>query len=499
MKLTQSILAIAAALLTASSALAATHYVVTPNPGRQAPSSDDAIKISLSTASLPDAVLNKSYSYDFFPHLSVTGDPEYDVQLSTFSTNSVLPPGLSLQPNGMLTGTPTSFFEDSLGSGMGTSSLQIVATYKNKTGRQVYTLKIGDRILRVTQISAGEKHTCAIKTNGGVVCWGDNAQGQLGIGTTGGEVLVPTPVADPKLHAGALAIVSGSNHTCAITSSRDLKCWGSSAGTGTGGPQSAPTQVPGFTGNARSVAAGVYHSCAIDSSSNLYCWGVGTNGQIGDGSTNSSLYPVHVLGGAISVATGSLHTCASLVTGVQCWGSNGAGQLGDGTTAAKFSPTSVQSASLSQGARSISAGGNFTCAVSQAGQTFCWGGNAVGQLGIGVTGGSNPYPQLVSGLPVAAEIQVGRQHACARTEQGLVYCWGSNTYMQVGVEGPANMPTPVLIGGLNSSASKLTVGDYNACAVLSSGKPKCWGIGTSGQLGDGKKLNSATPVDVLSE
>lgn len=501
MNTVQKLSAIAALLFCASGALASSHYVVIPVPGRHAQNTEDLLKVTLNPATLPQAKLGKQYNYDFLPQMTVTGDPELDTTKARFHAESGLPDGLTLQPNGVLTGTPNSFFEDSLGSGMGTSSLQIVATYKNKEGRQVYTLKIGENLLNVTKIAAGAKHACAITDEGAVMCWGDNSQGQLGIGVTGGERLTPVYVADRPLGAGTIAISAGSYHTCAISSDRDLKCWGSSLGNGTGSSRSSPTLVPTFAGNAYAVATGLNHSCAINNNSELSCWGLGNSGQIGNGANVSTNGPASVGTGYSMVDAGGQHTCALSGTTVSCWGANGAGQLGDGTTNIRNRPTPVVTTDFSQGAQAIATGSAFSCAIAVTGQVYCWGQNTVGQLGSGTAGGYVTTPQRINSLSAVFDLQAGTQHACAlsNVQPNKVLCWGSNSQGQTGSGGTTQENSPIAVGGFAGNVTQLSAGDQFNCAVTSSGTAKCWGQGSAGQLGNGQKVNVTIPVSVQGD
>ena len=142
---------------------------------------------------------------------------------------------------------------------------------------------------RVTAISAGERHTCALTTSGGVKCWGQNHDGQLGDGTRKDKV---TPVDVTGLTSGVTSITTGWRHTCALTKPGGVKCWGNNhdgqLGDGTENDSPTAVDVSGLTSGVKAIAAGAQHSCALTPASAV-CWGDNEDGQLGDGTTTDTL------------------------------------------------------------------------------------------------------------------------------------------------------------------------------------------------------------------
>ena len=237
---------------------------------------------------------------------------------------------------------------------------------------------IGD----VVGVSAGFLHSCAVLSSGDVKCWGDNSTGQLGDGTTTNRT---DPVIVDGLAGSAVAVSAGQDHTCALLSTGGVECWGANGdgqlGDGTTieclsfpfpcSPK--PKAVIGLSSGVVAVSAGYGYSCALLVSGSVKCWGNNNGTPIAVGGLSS---------GVIAVSVGGGHACAILSNGgVKCWGNNGFGQLGDGTTTNRSSP--VQVGNLTSGVVSVTAGEYHTCALMDSDNVKCWGWNDYGQLGDG--------------------------------------------------------------------------------------------------------------------
>jgi alpha-tubulin suppressor-like RCC1 family protein len=301
-----------------------------------------------------------------------------------------------------------------------------------------------------TAIAAGYGHTCALTGAGGVKCWGNNGDGEVGDGTKTHRL---TPVAVHGLANDVQAIAAGEALSCALTDEGGVKCWGENEsgelGDGTTTDRHRPVDVAGLASGVRAIAAGEALSCALTDGGGVKCWGENEYGELGDGTTTNRHLPVDVSGlasGVTAIAIGYLHACAlTRAGGVQCWGYNRFGQLGDGTTTDRHTPVDVSG--LTSGVTAITAGGGHSCALTAGGGVKCWGYNGYGQLGDGTT---------------------TDRHA------------------------------PVSLSGIAAGIRTITAGGYgHTCVLTIAGRVKCWGRNSSGQLGDGTTTERHTPVEVI--
>ncbi|MCC6495106.1 MAG: hypothetical protein IT193_02475, partial [Propionibacteriaceae bacterium] len=314
----------------------------------------------------------------------------------------------------------------------------------------------------VSQVSAGSDHTCAV-LEGAAYCWGDNTNGELGIGSTT-DTNVPTAVASSGVLAGKTVT--------AISAGMD-------------------------------DANGGQHTCAL-ADGGVYCWGLNIHGELGNGSTTQSTSPVRAgtVTGATAVATGYMHSCALSGGKVYCWGDNSRGQIGDGTTTRRTSPVLVQGLLAGQTVTAITAGAAHTCAIA-GGAVYCWGSNVSGQLGIN-NNTNSPVPVAVlttgalNGLTVSAA-SAGQAHTCV-VAGGKAYCWGYNNNGQLGNNSTSTALVATAVTApwaAGAGLTSLSAGMYSTCAVAD-GKAYCWGDNSNGQLGNGGTIDQRTPVAVTA-
>ena len=255
----------------------------------------------------------------------------------------------------------------------------------------------------VVALGGGATFNCAMYGNGRVSCWGADEVGQLGRGTAGPSSPDPTPVVG--LPAAARISAGIGDHECAVVTRGRLYCWGSNDSQQLGTiffPSSAtPLAVAGLP-PVSWAATGKHHTCAVVSATGaVKCWGSNTFGELGDGSTTPSATPVDVTGltGAVTVTAGDGFSCALKTDDtVWCWGEGNDGQLGNGQRGAGVQstvPVQVLDSAPNpngfggdplSGITAVSAGVTHVCAVKGgAGNpaVWCWGTDAVGELGNG--------------------------------------------------------------------------------------------------------------------
>jgi E3 ubiquitin-protein ligase HERC3 len=297
-------------------------------------------------------------------------------------------------------------------------------------------------------VAGGLDHTCALSMSGVVKCWGDNFVGQLGNGAAPGAGISKTPV------------------------SVDL-------GTGR---------------IAKSLASGYKHTCAILDNGSLACWGLNSHGQLGNGNTTDSSLPVLINLGANrtakAVATGDIRTCAILDdNSLKCWGSAWHNQVVEGGAynmdGGGLTP---QPKSLgTRTAKAIQIGNGHACAILDNDSVACWGYNGAWGIGDGTTKSSST-PVLVNlGGKTAKAIDVKYAHSCAILSDDSVKCWGSAV-----LGGGAPSPADISLGaGRTARALATGYGDY--CALLDDSSVRCWGYNVHGEMGQGNTTSSLVP------
>jgi alpha-tubulin suppressor-like RCC1 family protein len=336
-------------------------------------------------------------------------------------------------------------------------------------------------LVHAAALTAGARHGCALLADGRVRCWGRNADGEQGNGVRDG-----TRAASTVLGSGgsvmARAVVVGGHHSCALRANGSVACWGRNdfgqVGNGGFDPQLLPAAVPGLS-QVLAVAAGGRHSCALVADGSVHCWGANDRGQLGDGTLTARPVPVPVVGveQALAVTAGGEHSCALLSNmRAVCWGANGSGQLGDGSLIDRLTAVAV---AIGPRLRGLAAGYSRTCALNVSPintvSVDCWGLLSDGRLAL--------VPDTLTHDLNVVDLAVGAEHACALRFNGLAQCWGRNDFGQGGGgPGPAG-ETSRTVFGLNPPIA-LAAGLAHSCAVIADGSASCWGDNRFGQLGD---------------
>jgi alpha-tubulin suppressor-like RCC1 family protein/endonuclease/exonuclease/phosphatase family metal-dependent hydrolase len=337
----------------------------------------------------------------------------------------------------------------------------------------------------VARVSAGGQHSCEIRGDGSLWCWGSNVYGQLGNGRQGPGVNSPERVGTGT----DWRKVSADGHdTCGIKSNQNLFCWGlnhrGQVGDGTHDVRTTPKRV-GDKHVWAQVDTGWFHTCGVRTNGTLWCWGDNSAGQLGIGSTDDTSTGARLPGHAwAQVSVEGWNTCATKEDGsLWCWGRNLVGQLGNGTWVDSSTPSRV---GTSTNWRRVAVTWTHACAIKRGGAVRCWGRNQEGQLGDGDLVTSNK-PRAVAGAHRARDIAVSEQASCLVDREDQTWCWGSNNYGQVAPGAPLVNPTPVRRTGPEAA---VTGGWLHLCAVDAADQSSCWGNDEQGQLGDGAK---ATP------
>ena len=424
-------------------------------------------------------------------------------------------------------------------------------------------------------VAAGPEHTCAVRKDSVVVCFGNPAQGRLG------QSAAPvTPGSFVETDAGPVAVLAASDaNTCALALSGPALCWGDNSQgqlTGSPGEPLGPTAhlagldiaIAKFGGGGappypdtvhrwqicvtgavdgrvtcRSEVGDVplrNHADATRTAGRCFLHQSGSV-RCGMAPSLSTPMPLITWSAAVDISTsGGDCVVTSFGGSVRCRGPNDYGQLGNGTTdpAAK----DVQVAGLWDVA-DVEAAADFACARTDEGAVWCWGRNDFGQLGRGETSGLEVLAKPVPGLAAITSLAVGTHHACARTDEAVVRCWGRgaqgqlgngavpwttapasvpsisgasavagsqhalvlaggqvyafgrNDIGQLGIGGHGHQSSPVAVSGLDNALA-VAAGDLHSCVVLEGGAVSCMGSNDHGQLGDGSTWDRDLPGPV---
>ena len=305
----------------------------------------------------------------------------------------------------------------------------------------------------VVQVALGDLHTCARMDTGGVRCWGAGERGQLGHGTfaTLGTAADELPAPEVALGGAASQIAAGERHTCAIVAD-GVRCWGSNSygqlGNETTVDLAAPTgaSIKGIS-DVKQIVAGTFHTCALSFSGFVRCWGYNNSGQLGLGSTEAigddpgeMPPPALTVSGAgdmvVSLAAGAAHTCALLESGaVRCWGANGSSQLGgvSGTIGDGPGEMPPEDVNLGLSAVRVVAGEQHSCALLTNKRVKCWGRSpATGYPGLGDVDTAEPPMDVNLGGDVLMLASGRGRFTCALLTDNTLRCWGDNDAGQLG-------------------------------------------------------------------
>ncbi|WP_413559941.1 Ig-like domain-containing protein [Bdellovibrio sp. HCB209] len=360
----------------------------------------------------------------------------------------------------------------------------------------------------ILQMSGRRRNRCAIYTGGVLKCWGYNISSSLGVGSTAANITTPTVVASADTYQN---VSTGEFHTCAVTTTGNLQCWGSQSNYRIGDNvwgsyRTTPVNIgTGFS----SVSTGYNYSCGIKSGQ-VYCWGV----DVANATTTYHTTPTLINPGGsdpfTSVAMGFDSACAlNSVGAVYCWGGNSYGQLGQNTTGTTKVTTPVATPTATNVTKIeinwTASGHTHACVLNTSNEIYCWGNNQYGYVGDG-TQINKIAPTLISGSDSYTDISVGAQSSCGITSTSTVNCWGANSWIAGGANvtvgwllgmGNANLgamaltPTPI---SDTSTYSSIAAGE-TTCGVLTNGRVKCWGEYEYLGSGDNTEYTRFAPSD----
>lgn len=342
-------------------------------------------------------------------------------------------------------------------------------------------------------IVAGYDYTCVVTPARRVVCWGLPLGHPLRSRSGAAAILDVSP----RLVAGVeqvLELSGGRSHVCARRSDGHVLCWGEN-GRGEVGPTPevfvpTPVEVPGVDAAVR-IASGMRHTCAIRRGGRLTCWGLDRTGQIGgvDGAVRSAPVDVPLVEDAVDVACGSQFTCVLRRTGsIVCWGDRSPfwgtfDERGRGPWTLPGTPARILG---------LAAGGEYACAATEDGQVVSWGGTYMMED----RGERRRSLRVVPGVVDAVRVAVGHAHSCAWNAAGAVSCWGF-AGPHLGVPGaPAHQPAIVLPS--LGAASAVAAGAEHTCAVGVGGEVRCMGENEHGQLGVAPGPEQLVAVEVAA-
>ncbi len=336
------------------------------------------------------------------------------------------------------------------------------------------------RVASYAEVSLGYGHTCVRIDDGTVRCWGANLDGETGNGSTGSD-RGPAAPAQVREVEGAAQVCAGFSYSCARLRDGTAECWGNNThnqirfslrASCTAQPVRSPVD------HIRSLACGAWHVCALRSDGSVWCWG--------EDAPRYSPWRVGLRGRVVEVAAGRRRTCARTDAGrVFCW------------TVTSRAPAEVTGFPAAPTQLAVTE--RFACATLADHRAACWGDGYHGELGNGAPLESRE-PVVVSAVSDVVEVSASEGRACALTSAGDVWCWGQRPGRPSGVQDRVvEIDAPSKLGFVGPS-DHVYLGERHACARTRVGDLCCWGDNTYGALGNNRAhepRSETEPVAVM--
>jgi alpha-tubulin suppressor-like RCC1 family protein/PKD repeat protein len=362
------------------------------------------------------------------------------------------------------------------GRGLGTAALQL---------RILSTAGPGTTATP-SAVAAGHEHSVAALADGTLLAWGENGEGQLGLGDRT-DRFTPTAVPIP---VAVRAVSAGLEHTLALGTDGSVWAWGNNDFLQLGlgqivGSSTRPSQVPGL--DAQAIAAGGSFSLALGTDGTVWSWG---RGSPGGGSASPAR--IEGLSSIQAIAAGWGHALALAADGtVWAWGLNDLGQVGSPASPLDVVRVPFQVPGLTDVA-AIAAGDGYSLAARVDGTVWAWG-RQIGQET--ESDEPAPVPAQVSGLGGIQAVAAGREHALGLAIDGTVWAWGRSALLGDGILDPDVRANPVPVPGLDG-VQAIAAGASHSLAVLECGQLWSWGLNPEGRLGTNTTRQHLTPVPV---
>lgn len=343
-------------------------------------------------------------------------------------------------------------------------------------------------------VSPGGAHTLAIRDGGAIFTWGRNNNGQLGIGTSGGQQNTPQQVGTDL---NWQTISAGNSHNLALKSTGTLWAWGRNGdgqiGIGSNASMFTSPQQIGTATNWNKISAGDEFCIALKTDGTLWAWGDNTYGQLGDNSAIDKNAPVQIGTQTdwIQISAGTDHVLALKSNGtLWAWGRNNVGQFGTASPLSSLVPIQI---GTDTNWNQIFAAREHSIALKTDSTYWVWGANSNGQFGNGTTT-SSATPTAITGFNNPIQISKGHQHSVIIKQDGTLWSTGGNASGQLGNGNNTQQTTAVQENTLATNWAIVASKVSHTAALKSDGTLYTWGANLYGQLGDGSASAKNTPT-----